>query len=62
MQRGKWFLAKLSMVLCVIGAPGMAVSASERVESGVPKDFERCVKMGVSRSSSSRRGRAREVS
>ena len=41
---------------------GRRESASERVESGVAKDLLKCVRIGVRRSSSSRRGRAREVS
>ena len=44
-----------------MGAPGNEVSASERVLSGVAKDLERWARIGVRRSSSSRRGRAREV-
>ena len=39
-----------------------AVSESERLESGVEKFLERWFRMGVRRSSSSRRGRARAVS
>ena len=45
-----------------MGAPGSEVSASEMWASGVAKFLERCVRMGLRRSSSSRRGRAREVS
>lgn len=63
MQRGKW-AERESMEEAVMGAlpVGRAESASERWESGVAKDLERWVRMGVSRSSSSRRGRARAVS
>ena len=45
-----------------MGAPGNAVFESEIVESGVEKFFERWLRIGVRRSSSSRRGRARAVS
>ena len=45
-----------------MGAPGMALSESERVESGLAKFLDRWLRMGVRRSSSSRRGRARAAS
>ena len=45
-----------------MGAPVTAESESESVESGVAKFLERCVRIGVRRSSSSRRGSARAVS
>jgi len=61
MQRGKW-VVRASMAGAVMGPPGRAVSASVRVASGVRKDLERCARIGLSRSSSSRRGRARLVS
>ena len=51
-----------SIEAALIGAPGREVSASERVESGVAKDLERWLRIGLSRSSSSSRGRARDVS
>ena len=61
MQSGKYW-DKMSMEEAFIGAPGSAVSESEIVESGVEKFFERWLRIGVSRSSSSRRGRALAVS
>ena len=62
MQRGKW-VERGSMEEAVKGAaPGRRVSVSERWASGVAKDLERWVRIGVRRSSSSRRGRARDVS
>ena len=45
-----------------MGAPWRAESESEREESGVAKFLDRWMRMGVRRSSSSRRGRARAVS
>lgn len=45
-----------------MGAPGRALSESERVESGVAKFLERWFNIGVRRSSSSRRGSARAAS
>lgn len=45
-----------------MGAPGRELSLSEIWASGVAKFLERWVRMGVRRSSSSSRGRARDVS
>lgn len=61
MQRGKCW-DRWSMDAALIGAPGRAASESEKEESGVAKFLERWLRIGVSRSSSSRRGRARLVS
>jgi len=61
MQRGKCW-DKGSMEEALMGAPGRALSESERVESGVAKFLERWLRIGVRRSSSSRRGRARAAS
>lgn len=44
-----------------MSAPGRAVEDEEYCASGVVKFCERCCRIGVIRSSSSRRGRAREV-
>lgn len=44
-----------------MGAPWRIVSESERLESGVAKFLERWFRIGVRRSSSSRRGKARAV-
>ena len=60
MQAGKCW-ERESMLEAVMGAP-REVSLSEMCASGVAKFLDRCVKMGVRRSSSSRRGRARAVS
>ena len=62
MQSGKC-VERGSMVEAVMWVPdGRAPSESRKVESGVEKFFERCVRIGLRRSSSSRRGRARLVS
>lgn len=60
MQAGKCW-ERFSMLAAVMGAP-REVSLSEMWASGVAKFFERCVRIGERRSSSSRRGRARAVS
>lgn len=60
MQSGKWD-DRASIVEEFIGAPGRDVSESARVESGVEMFLERWFKIGARRSSSSRRGRARDV-
>jgi len=60
MQRGKC-VERGSMAAAVMAVP-RAVSVSEMCASGVAKFLERWVRMGVRRSSSSRRGRARAVS
>lgn len=61
MQRGKCW-DRVSIEEALMGAPGREVSLSEMCASGVAKFLERWVRMGLRRSSSSRRGRAREVS
>ena len=60
MQRGKEE-ERLSMLRAEMSAPERAVEDEEYCASGVEKFCERCVRIGVMRSSSSRRGRAREV-
>lgn len=60
MQRGKC-CDRESMEEAEMGAP-REVSVSEMCASGVAKFLERWVRIGVRRSSSSRRGRARAVS
>lgn len=50
------------MALAVIGAPSTKPSFSEYTDSALPKFFERWFRIGVKRSSSSKRGRARLVS
>lgn len=60
MHIGKW-RDNESIEPALIDAPGRAVSESDIPESGVPKFLERWFNIGVSRSSSSRRGRARAV-
>jgi len=52
---------RVSMLRAEISAPGRAVVEEEYEASGVVKLFERWARMGVRRSSSSRRGRARDV-
>ena len=60
MQSGK--CAESTSILAeLMGAPGNALSASVRLASGAANDLERWARMGVSRSSSSSRGRARAV-
>lgn len=61
MQRGKCW-DRVSTEAALMEMPGREVSESERVESGVEKFLERWVRIGVKRSSSSRRGMARAVS
>ena len=61
MQRGKC-CERASIEEALIGAPGRALSESERVESGVAKFLDKWFRIGVRRSSSSSRGRAREAS
>jgi len=61
MQRGKCW-ERGSMEGAVMAAPGRRESVSLREEVGVLKAVERCVRIGVRRSDSSRRGSAREVS
>ena len=61
MQRGKcWDSASMEAAFMV--APERALSESERVESGVAKFLDRWFRMGVRRSSSSSRGKARAAS
>jgi hypothetical protein len=60
MQSGKWGVRE-SMEEAVMWVPVSVESASWRVEPGVAKDLERWWRMGVRRSVSSRRGRARDV-
>lgn len=50
------------MLPAVIGAPSTNPSLSEYTDSALPKFFERWFRIGVKRSSSSKRGRARLVS
>lgn len=52
----------VSIEAALMGAPGRALSESERVESGVAKLLDRWFRMGVKRSSSSSRGSARAAS
>ena len=61
MQRGKCW-ERVSMEAALMVAPERALSASERVESGVAKFLDRWFRMGVRRSSSSSRGKARAAS
>lgn len=61
MQSGKCW-ERGSTEAALMGAPGRALSESERLESGVAKFLDRWLRMGVRRSSSSRRGKAREAS
>lgn len=51
----------MSMLRAEISAPDSAVEEDEYDASGVVKFWERCVRIGVILSSSSSRGRAREV-
>ena len=50
------------MLAALIGAPGNDASESEKAASGVVKFLDKWLRMGVRRSSSSSRGKAREVS
>ena len=60
MQRGKEE-ERESMLRAEMSAPGKEVEELEYEASGVVKFLERWAKMGVRRSSSSKRGKAREV-
>lgn len=51
----------MSILRAVISAPGIGAVVVEYEASGVVKLLERCVRIGVNLSSSSRRGRARDV-
>lgn len=53
---------RLSTLAAVICAPGGAEVLDEYEASGVMKFLDKWLRIGVSRSSSSRRGRARAVS
>ena len=61
MQRGKCSLS-WSMDDAVMVAPGTEELLEDSNDGGVEKFFERWFRIGVSRSSSSSRGMAREVS